>query len=112
MQTTSAARTELSVNGMSCGGCARNVTEALQAVPGVASAVVSLETKTASVRWKPGAASSPDALVHAVTQAGYEAHVTTGAAPSDAHQHKAAQTWGVSVLTGIIPTALLMLGEW
>src|SRR6266498_3353864 len=51
MQTPSAARTELSVAGMTCSGCARTVTDALQAVPGVASAAVSLETKSASERW-------------------------------------------------------------
>jgi cation transport ATPase len=45
------AVTELSVSGMTCGNCARHVTEAIQSVPGVHSATVSLDSHSASVRW-------------------------------------------------------------
>lgn len=108
MQPNSAPRTELAVRGMTCSNCARHVTDALQAVPGVASASVSLEAGKATVRWASDATDSP-ALTRAVAQAGYEAHVATTATPAPvAH----ARAWGHTVLTGIIPTAVLMLGEW
>ncbi|HEU0010080.1 MAG TPA: cation-translocating P-type ATPase [Verrucomicrobiae bacterium] len=112
MQTPSAARTELSVAGMTCSGCARTVTDALQGVPGVASAAVSLETKSASVRWNPQASTSADALVRAVAAAGYQARPIAEAGAAASPKDTAAQTWGVNVLTGIIPTALLLLGDW
>ena len=70
MQTLSDGRTDLAVEGMTCSGCARHVTEALQGVSGVASATVELEAKRASVRWNPGAAADIEGLVRAVTQAG------------------------------------------
>ena len=112
IQTASVARTELSVSGMTCSGCVRHVTDALQAVPGVASAMVSLETRRASVRWEPQAKPNAEALVRAVTDSGYQARPMAEAGAAESHEHSAAQTWGVSVLTGIIPTALLLLGDW
>src|SRR5438046_1333303 len=45
------AVTELAISGMTCGNCARHVTEALQSVPGVRSANVKLDKQQASVRW-------------------------------------------------------------
>src|SRR5438094_886882 len=65
--------TELSVAGMSCGNCARHVTEALQNVTGVVSTTVSLQAQQASVRWAFGAQPDPLALVQAVQAAGYSA---------------------------------------
>src|SRR6184192_1880054 len=56
------AVTELAISGMTCGNCARHVTEALQSVPGVRSAAVSLEGKSASVKWTPGAKHNKTAL--------------------------------------------------
>lgn len=60
---------KLSVQGMSCGGCVRHVTQALQAVPGtrveevkVGSATVAIDTQR----------TSREALVEAVRNAGYE----------------------------------------
>ncbi|WP_017920085.1 heavy metal translocating P-type ATPase [Burkholderia gladioli] len=63
--------TELDVEGMTCGGCARRVETALAQLPGVISAHVDLAGKTASVSATPevGAAS----LVEAVERAGYRA---------------------------------------
>src|SRR5438067_2725158 len=43
--------TELAITGMTCGNCARHVTEALQSTPGVRSATVSLEAQQARVAW-------------------------------------------------------------
>ncbi len=63
---------ELKVEGMSCMHCIKAVTEALSQVPGVTAVQdVSLETGAATVEGSP----SPDALVAAVKDAGYQAEV-------------------------------------
>jgi cation transport ATPase len=54
-----AAATGLLVKGMTCGNCARHVTEAIQGVSGARSATVSLENKNATVRWNPCAPGQP-----------------------------------------------------
>jgi Cu+-exporting ATPase len=103
------ARTELAVLGMTCSNCARHVTDALQQVPGVSYAVVSLEGNRASVRWNRESEARVEPLVEAVRKAGYEAR------PAAAHalDHSAHEgLWGLNVLTGIVPTLLLMAGEW
>ena len=41
------------IGGMSCNNCARQVTAAIQGVPEVASASVTLEKGQAEVRWQP-----------------------------------------------------------
>ena len=102
--------TELTVEGMTCGNCARHVTEALRAVPGVEHAAVGLETQRATIRWKEQP--NLDAAVRAVKDAGYDA------APSSEHGHEhagaksQAQVWGINVLTGVLPMVILMVGEW
>ena len=106
-------RTELSVAGMTCSGCARHVTDALQAVPGVASAQVSLERKRASVRWAKGSATDAAALLKAVCEAGFEVKALEPDAVAAASESGGSPSlWGMSVLTGLAPTALLMAGEW
>src|SRR5438105_15810404 len=81
--------TELSVRGMTCGNCARHVTEAIQSVPGVRSALVSLDARKASVRWAPGSKTEAQAVIQAVQKAGYGAKVIEAA---DAHhaEHRVA----------------------
>jgi heavy metal translocating P-type ATPase len=59
--------TRLPVTGMTCASCAGRVERALKAVPGVSSAAVNLATETAEVR----GIAPPDALIKAVTGAGY-----------------------------------------
>ena len=64
---------ELKIEGMSCMHCAKAVTEALAAVPGVTGTPeVSLERGAARVEGYP----DPDALVAAVKEAGYLARVS------------------------------------
>ena len=63
----------LKVNGMTCGGCVRSVTNVLKALPGVANAEVSLEKSEAKVTFDPGRADVA-ALRKAIEGAGYEAH--------------------------------------
>src|ERR1041385_4433339 len=107
---TPAAVTELEVTGMSCGNCARHVTEAIQSVPGVRSATVRLESQTASVDWRTGAQPDPEKVIRAVEEAGYGAEMRTCHAGEDAH-HKLAG-WAFNLWIGVVGTLVLMLGEW
>jgi Cu+-exporting ATPase len=70
----------LPIEGMTCASCVSRVERALQRVPGVAKAEVNLATETATVALADGA--SPDSLVAAVRDAGYEASLVTRPAPS------------------------------
>ena len=63
--------TTLLITGMTCGHCVAAVTRALQAVPGVQTAEVSLERKQAVVRGTAPAA----CLVEVVQAQGYEAEM-------------------------------------
>ena len=104
--------TELSIEGMTCGNCARHVTEALQNVPGVHSAMVNLDSRGALVRWSPASAQNPVALVAAVREAGYEAKLITAGAPAtDAGVRKLAG-WQLTLWIGVVGTLPLMIGEW
>jgi len=60
---------QLSIEGMSCANCAKHVTSALSAVPGVESVNVDLATKSAVVE---GDALEDAPLKAAVEEAGYE----------------------------------------
>lgn len=62
------ARYQLKVSGMSCDSCVAHVDEALQAVKGVRSARVDLDSGQAVVE---GEAIDPNHLIEAVTRAGY-----------------------------------------
>ena len=64
-------KTILSVQGMSCGHCVRHVAEALEEIPGVSRAIVSLEEKTATVEH--AATVTRAEMTAAVAEAGYEA---------------------------------------
>ncbi|MCX6891521.1 MAG: cation transporter, partial [Verrucomicrobia bacterium] len=63
VEASASTPTELAITGMSCGNCARHAMEALQGVPGVRSAAVSLEPGGAAVRWDAGAAQDVPALL-------------------------------------------------
>ncbi len=112
-QTAQSSRrrtTELSVSGMTCGNCARHVLEALQQVPGVQSASVSLDSQRASVRWQPEGEPPTETLIKAVEEAGYGAK-TMDAQNPDAGRHKLS-TWRLNLWIGILGTVPLMIGEW
>src|SRR5215469_9004431 len=97
--------TEFLVDGMTCGNCARHVTEAIQSVPEVRSASVSLENKKAVVRWNDS--KNISAVLKDVQDAGYGAIEMSGTA--HAHKHK---DWQTGLWLGIFATAFLMSGEW
>ncbi len=103
-----AAVSELRVAGMTCNNCARHVTEAIQAVPGVRSASVSLTANHASVRWQPEAVPDINAVVTAIKSAGYEASPIEHAT----HEHQPQNGWHLNLWLGGAVTAALMLGEW
>lgn len=62
----------LKISGMACGGCAASVKAALEAVKGVLSAEVSLETARAVVAFDPGLVAG-ETLCAAIAAAGYHA---------------------------------------
>jgi mercuric transport protein len=66
------SRVTLDVSGMSCENCVKHVTKALKKVVGVTEASVDLSGKRASVEFDE-ATTNVDALVAAVTKAGYPA---------------------------------------
>src|ERR1035437_5982835 len=103
-------RTELAITGMTCGNCARHVTEAIQSVRGVRSATVRLEANHASVRWTAGAEPSVAAVIQAVQDAGYGASVADKHAPESSERKLGA--WQLNLWVGALGTASLMLGEW
>lgn len=69
--------TKFTVNDMSCEHCVQRVTKAIEGVAGVQSAVVNLESKSATINWAPGNSPNVDAVVQAVKNAGYQAAVAT-----------------------------------
>ncbi len=64
-------QTTLEISGMTCGHCVSAVTKALQQVPGVDQAQVSLDPQRAVVTGD----ADPQALVAAVKEEGYDASV-------------------------------------
>lgn len=61
----------LKVEGMTCGHCVMAVTKALKAIQGVEDAAVSLQDKSAVVKYDPARATL-DAMKEAVSEEGYE----------------------------------------
>src|SRR5512134_3479597 len=103
---TAANLVKLPIEGMTCASCVARVEKALKRVPGVASAEVNLATETATVNLADGA--SPDALVEAVRNAGYEARL----APRE--QPGVDRSWlPVAMATALtVPLFLPMLGRF
>src|SRR5262245_32656698 len=105
-------QTELNVAGMSCSNCARHVAEALESVPGVASAVVKLEEGRASVRWT--GTPNLEAVLRGVKEAGYDATVLAPEAEHACHSDadNRQDAWHLNLLIGVLGTLPLMAGEW
>jgi Cu+-exporting ATPase len=64
------------VEGMTCASCSGRIERKLQAVPGVGQASVNLASERASVSYDP-AATSPQALIEAITQTGFSVPTET-----------------------------------
>ena len=110
--SSGARRTELSVSGMTCGNCARHVTEAIQKVPGVHSANVSLDTHHASVRWLPDANHDVSALLNAITEEGFGAELAEAHQTRNGHTEGRLNGWQLNLWLGVAGTLPLMVGEW
>jgi Cu+-exporting ATPase len=95
---------------MSCQNCARHVTEAIQSVPGVRSAMVSLESGRATVRWDASTPVNVPAVLSAIAAAGYAAKPAEAAGPD--HGEPRQSRWRWNLLLGVAVTITLMLGEW
>src|SRR5690348_11087102 len=80
--------TTLAVTGMTCGNCARHVTQAIQGVAEVQRAMVSLDAHEATVYWR--TEPNVEAVIQAVEQEGFSAKV------QEAHTHEP----GHSILAG------------
>lgn len=68
-------KTILNVSGMTCGGCVKHVTDALEALPGVTQVDVALREGRASVEHD--AQASLERLIAAVKAEGYDATAAT-----------------------------------
>ncbi|GIV59174.1 MAG: mercuric reductase [Rhodothermaceae bacterium] len=93
----------LEIKGMTCSGCARHVTKALQGVSGVEGVMLpGWEAGRAQVRVAAGV--TPERLVEAVAQAGYRAGVVdvraAGRPPAPASQGDGASTYDLAILGG------------
>ncbi len=98
---------------MTCSGCARQVTEAIQTVAGISSASVSLQDKSAVIRWQADATPDLRQVIQAIEAAGFEARPSASSGTNTAHDaHARESLWSSTAFLGVIPTALLMAGEW
>ena len=102
---------QLAITGMTCGNCARHVTEAIQSVAGVHSASVNLEAQQAVVRWAAGADADVPAVIRAVEAAGYGAKIAEARAAQDDSQHTLSG-WRLNLWIGVLGTSPLMVGDW
>ncbi len=73
-EATTTLDVKLSVRGMTCANCSGKVKAALEGVPGVTKADVSLDKNEATVTYEKGK-TSPEALVKAVEKAGFKCSV-------------------------------------
>lgn len=98
---------------MTCGNCARHVTEAIQNVPGIRSVALSLEKQNAAIQWKDDADQNADAVIAAIRKAGYDAEPMADESGGCHSCHSPAQSnWQPGLRLGIFVTAFLMTGEW
>ena len=105
--------TEFTVNGMTCQGCVRHVTEAVRGVAGVSSAVVSLEARRATVRWAAEGPLEPAAVISAIRAAGFEAALLdTGQDGERPGRWAFLNGWGLNVVLGPVCLLPLLVGEW
>jgi len=92
---------------MTCGNCARKVTEVLQKFPGVRSVNVSVEAGQATLRWETAAQPELAALLAALGKAGFPSTpITAGDAVTRQHG------WQANLWLGVLGTTPLLLGEW
>ena len=105
---------------MTCANCARHVTDAIQGVPGVRDATVSLGDKNAVINWNDGAPEDIPAVVKAVAAIGYKAgeirkgsdEVKKGSCGCQACHEKPSKNFDAALWLGVVVTVVLMAGDW
>ncbi|HWB19159.1 MAG TPA: cation-translocating P-type ATPase, partial [Phycisphaerales bacterium] len=112
--TTKPSTLDLTVTGMHCASCAANVQSAIQSLPGVSNASVSLLNARASVT---GESLNPDRIISVIRSKGYDAEpITTAPAPAELlsdiehRQHTNASLWKRRAIIGLsifIPLEIL-----
>jgi P-type Cu+ transporter len=100
------------VEGMTCSNCVRHVTQAIQALPGVAAVRVDLERGQARVRWSAESAPDSASVVRAVQAAGFDARVESDTASSHAGPASSMNGWRLNVVLGFLVLIPLAIGEW
>jgi Cu+-exporting ATPase len=110
LKRSSPPQIELGISGMTCGNCARHVTEAIQGVSGVRSAFVNLNTQLAKVSWDTDSEPNVEAVIRAVEREGFGAKLIDSRT-QDLGERKLAG-WQLNLWLGIPVTAVLMAGEW
>ena len=112
-QSNSSSTIELSIEDMTCQGCARHATEALQGVAGVDSAQVRLDQAAATVRVMPDATVLVLDLIAAVEAAGFKAKEMQSADNAGAASTGVSWSgWKLNVLLGVPATLFFMIAEW
>jgi len=106
------SRTDLLIEGMTCGNCARKVTQALQSVAGVQDANVELDHNRASIIWAESSTPNLEALLQSVKRAGFRARLVDPGSPAPDAPSSQLATWRFNVILGAFLTAPLMVGEW
>lgn len=100
---------QLAVRGMTCAACVNRVERALRKVPGVAQAQVNFATETAAISLDAQACEfDPAALVSAVQDAGYEAHLQSQDAPLEESSQTWWEVWG-AVTLGLVASVPMVL---
>ena len=100
----STVRLDLPVSGMTCAGCVKTVTDALQRTPGVATASVNFATRRASIEFDPQQANR-EKLSAAIREAGY------GVAEQQDETKELKQRLIIAAAF-TVPLAILAMGPW
>ncbi len=101
------------VEGMTCGNCARRVSDAARTVSGVSAAEARAEAGRLTVWWAAEAQLDPGAVVQAVRGAGYPTSEATSACVAPAlSAWSPVSGWRFNVILGAVCTIPLMVGEW
>ena len=86
--------------------------EAIQAVPGVSSVTVSLETRRASVQWAEGTTANIEAVMEAVRRAGFQAKPLAEHSPGTDTTPDKYDGWRTNLWVGLVGTVPLAIGDW
>ena len=98
---------------MTCGNCARRVSDAARTVSGVSAAEARAEAGRLTVWWAAEAQLDPGAVVQAVRGAGYPTSEATSASVTPAlSAGSPVSGWRFNVILGAVCTIPLMIGEW